>query len=517
MTTATQLSGEHAQDVLGQLLAWRQAREPSALILVTSTEGGAVRARGAMMAVGPEAMVGYISGGCIDADVALQARAACEDGQPRALRYGAGSPFVDLPLPCGGAIEVLILPEPDQVVLEAAHAALFARQQVDLAVSRTGALCVRDLDTPPGTGDFVFTYTPKLRLRIAGRGADALALARIADAAGYATRLQLVDEEDLDAARQAGLSQVEKLTTPGALADADDDPWTAFVLLFHDRDWEVPLLQQALSGPAFYIGAVGSARTHANRCDALRAAGCDDRQIAHVHGPIGLVGSLRDASMLAVSVLAEIVSEFPAKSVSRRPRTAYLLLAAGSSSRFEAGDKLMADLNGRPVLAWSADSVPADETSLRIAIVPPDYSARSDTLRAAGWQIVENEATRSGQASSLKRGLAALERHPDVDQIIVLLGDMPFVPVSHFDALRERAQAASITAILSDSNGRLSPPALFKRVHFDNLGHLTGDRGAKALFNGLNQGRDTIALDPEHAVDIDQVADLTRLEETAHA
>lgn len=517
MTTATQLSGEHAQHVLDKLLTWTRAGKVCALIFVTATEGGAVRARGAIMAVGPESMVGYISGGCIDADVALQARAACQDGQPRALRYGAGSPFVDLPLPCGGAIEVLILPEPDQAVLVTAHTALMARQQVDLAVSRTGELCVRDIDTPPGTGDFVFTYTPKLRLRIAGRGADALALARIADSAGYATRLQLVDEVDLDAAQAAGLTEVEKLSTPGALTEADDDPWTAFVLLFHDRDWEVPLLQQALSGPAFYIGAVGSARTHANRCDALRAAGCDNCQIARVHGPIGLVGSLRDASMLAVSVLAEIVSEFPAKSISRRPRTAYLLLAAGSSSRFEAGDKLMADLNGRPVLAWAADSVPADETSIRIAVVPRGNTPRADTLDAAGWHVILNNDSTSGQASSLKCGLRALNDHPNVDQVIVLLGDMPFVPASHYDALRERAEAASITAILSESDGRLSPPALFKRDHFEAMMTLSGDRGAKALFKGLTCARDTIALAPDHAVDIDQVADLTRLEERAHA
>ena len=517
MTTATQLSGEHAQDVLGALLSWKQAGNRGALIFVTATEGGAVRARGAIMAVGPADMVGYISGGCIDADVALQARAACQDGQPCALRYGAGSPFVDLPLPCGGAIEVLIVPDPPLAVLAEAHEALSRRVQVDLAVSRTGEIVVRDLDTPPGTGDFVFTYTPKLRLRVAGRGADALALARIADAAGYDTRLQLVDEEDVEAARAAGLSRVERLVTPGAMTDADDDAWTAFVLLFHDRDWEIPLLQQALAGPAFYVGAVGSQRTHAVRCEALRDAGCCEPDIARVHGPIGLVGSLRDASMLAVSVLAEIVSEFPAKSVSRRPRTAYLLLAAGASRRFEAGDKLIADLNGRPVLGWAANSVPIDETTVQVAVVAPDTPARARALVAEGWRVVENEAAKSGQSSSLACGLAELRDDAGIDQIIILLGDMPFVPASHFEALKDRADAASITAILSESEGRLSPPALFKRVHFDALSQLTGDRGAKALFKGLKRGRETIALDPACAVDIDQVADLTRLEETADA
>ncbi|MFW6027943.1 MAG: XdhC family protein [bacterium] len=104
---------EHAKDIFGKWLTWK-AEGGVALVIVTSTDGGAVRAPGAMMAVSESGeQAGYISGGCIDADVVLQAQGAIKSGKPQLLRYGAGSPFIDLPLPCGGTIEVVILPHAD--------------------------------------------------------------------------------------------------------------------------------------------------------------------------------------------------------------------------------------------------------------------------------------------------------------------------------------------------------------------------------------------------------------------
>jgi len=80
--------------------------------------------------------------------------------------------------------------------------------------------------------------------------------------------------------------------------------------MMHDHDWEPALLAQALTGDAFYIGAVGSPHTHVKRAALLKASGLHDNDIARIKGPIGLVPSLRDASMLAVSTLAEIIEAF---------------------------------------------------------------------------------------------------------------------------------------------------------------------------------------------------------------
>ena len=122
------------------------------------------------------------------------------------------------------------------------------RLTVTLNLSETGDL---RLGQSTVASELSFPYTPKLRLRIAGRGADSLALARLAMASGIQTELQLRDGIDIQDAQQLGIDQVTKLTVPTSLPELNDDPWTAFLLAFHDVDWEQQLLAQALNGPAF--------------------------------------------------------------------------------------------------------------------------------------------------------------------------------------------------------------------------------------------------------------------------
>lgn len=318
---------EHAQDVLGQWLDWRRESK-TALVIVTATEGGAVRMPGAMMAVSATGdRCGYISGGCIDADVAHHARQALSTGRVKRLRYGKGSPFIDLPLPCGGAIDVCVLPNAQFSVLRACHDQLATRQPVTITLSDSGSLGLGHLPTP---GALSFQYIPKLRLRIAGRGADSLALARLATASGIHTELHLRDAaeaQDAQDAHRSGTGRVTLLTVPSALPKLDDDPWTAFLLAFHDVDWEEALLAQALKGAAFYIGAIGSKATHARRCERLQSIGFTERETHRIRGPVGLIPSMRDASSLAVSVLAEIVEAYQHKVRSPFSSTALALLA----------------------------------------------------------------------------------------------------------------------------------------------------------------------------------------------
>ena len=82
---------------------------PFALVTIVAAEGGGPRGVGAQMVVTADDMGGFLSGGCIEADVALHARECLVDGEPRRLVYGRGSPFVDARLPCGGRLELLAL------------------------------------------------------------------------------------------------------------------------------------------------------------------------------------------------------------------------------------------------------------------------------------------------------------------------------------------------------------------------------------------------------------------------
>ena len=311
MTTAPSLA-EHPADIFAVADGWRRDGRAFALAFVTATQGGAVRDPGAVMAISADGeTVGYLSGGCIDADVASQARACLTSRQTRTLRYGVGSPFFDIQLPCGGAIDVFVCPYPDENVVTTVAARLAERQETSIVILSDGSLRADPPDASTST-DVAFSggYAPKLRLRLAGRGADLIAMARIAAAAGIEARVQSPDQACLDGLTTDVNYRADLLRSPELAPTNDDDPWTAFVLMFHDPEWELTLLKDAISNPAFYIGAVGSRATHARRVERLAAMGCSAVEIARIHAPAGLVPSMRDASGVAVSTFAEIIDVF---------------------------------------------------------------------------------------------------------------------------------------------------------------------------------------------------------------
>lgn len=275
----------HPSDVLRFV---HEADLGCALICVTEIRGGAMRAKGALMAVREDGEVaGYISNGCVDADIIYQAKSALKDGQIRRLKYGEGSPFKDIQLPCGGSIDLLVMPAPDNTMIGEATVKFATRQSASLNFE-----------------NFEWTYAPKLRLRIAGRGEAVRALTSQALQSGFEVHLQ---SPEADMHNDLAVTKFDHLTNPAAPPAQNDDAYSAVILMFHDHDWEVALLTQALASEAFYIGAMGSERTHKLRREALAEAGVSSENIARVRGPIGLIPSMRDANLLALSILAEIV------------------------------------------------------------------------------------------------------------------------------------------------------------------------------------------------------------------
>jgi xanthine dehydrogenase accessory factor len=310
MITSAQSAIEHPCDVMRAAIAQMDRGEDIALAIILRTSGGSVRAPGAIMAVAESGIsFGYLSGGCIDADVILHAQSSLQTGIPKRIAYGSGSPFMDIKLPCGGAIDLLVLPRPDRTLLKNWVGALHARREIDVWASDQG------LHASPAPNAIAFRYKPKLRLRIAGRGADPIALARIATASGISAELWSPDKDCLEAVSSSFGTRVHHLKHPSHLPPNNDDPQTAFVLMFHDTDWEPAVLEHALAGKAFYVGAVGSRATHAKRRDILARRGLKTSDIDRIHGPIGLVPSMRDASMLAISAFAEIIAAFDSERV----------------------------------------------------------------------------------------------------------------------------------------------------------------------------------------------------------
>ncbi|MCH2095424.1 MAG: XdhC family protein [Rhodobacteraceae bacterium] len=299
---------EHAVDVLDAAVARIKANRPFALITSVGIQGGAAREEGTLALAdldGP--MTGYLSNGCIDRDIQLRAVAAIEAGRKEIVRYGEGSRFVDLKLPCGGALDVLLDPDPDRAMILAAQEQLSARRAADLVFSGPKT-------TTHECDQFGFRYAPRIRLCLAGRGAIFRSMAVIGQASGFDVALMSPDAEDLAAVGHLSVLAPVHMTGPNHVGALDMlDQHSAFLTLFHDHDWEPYLLKHALEQPVGFVGALGSRRTQMMRLETLRQIGVPDPDIARLRGPIGLVGSLRDASMIAVSALAEIVQTFPSQ------------------------------------------------------------------------------------------------------------------------------------------------------------------------------------------------------------
>ncbi len=302
----------HPEDVFSFLSTAQDSATKVALVVVTETVGGGLRAPGALMAVDENgAFAGYVSNGCVDADVVLNAQQAIKEGAARYLTYGAGSPFLDIRLPCGGSLNMIVVPSPDPEVVKSIGTTLEGRKALGIMVSNRGLSILPDApdETSWDGNELHLRLVPKLRLRLAGRGEELVALGRLAIAADFDVLAQTPDQATVLRAQNAGVT-CQTLTTSQALPPLEDDEWTAFVLVFHDQDWEIPLIRQTLAGPAFWLGAVGSHRTHQVRCEALRDAGVSKADVRRLQGPIGLIPRTRDASMLAVSTLAEIAAAY---------------------------------------------------------------------------------------------------------------------------------------------------------------------------------------------------------------
>lgn len=263
----------------------------SALVTLVEIRGGAARSLGAQMAVRGDALhCGYVSGGCTEAAIAAEAAAAIATGSDRYLRLGEGSKFFDIVLPCGGGITVTIHIIRDSTSLRNVLSRLNCRDRVGLIYDPTSqSLGSTGFAGHSGwhEGRFVTAFRPKPRIVLSGGSIEVETGARLARASGYEV--------------YSDTRPTSPLADHGAI---DED--TAVAILHHELDREIPTLKAALAAKPFYIGALGSHRTHERRVEELRRRGYLDSDIARIKAPIGVFGKARDSASLALSVLADI-------------------------------------------------------------------------------------------------------------------------------------------------------------------------------------------------------------------
>ena len=309
-------------------LGWHRAGRGAVLATVVETWGSAPRQAGSQLAIaGDGTFMGSVSGGCVEGAVVTEAVEALADGAARVLTFGVSDDQAfAVGLACGGTIRVLIepvgqaMPEPLLADLVAARAqrraaAYLVNTQTwerriaapanDPMADVIDARMRADKSGTEEDGWFVAIHNPPLRMIVVGAVHIAQALLPMARACGYDPTL--IDPRGAFGASARFPGEVISDDWPdAALAALHPDARTAVVTLTHDPKLDDPALLAALASPAFYIGCLGSSRSHAKRLDRLRAAGVTDVQIARLKAPVGLDIGAKSPAEIAVSILAQI-------------------------------------------------------------------------------------------------------------------------------------------------------------------------------------------------------------------
>ncbi|MDP4026514.1 nucleotidyltransferase family protein [Methylobacterium sp. NEAU 140] len=185
------------------------------------------------------------------------------------------------------------------------------------------------------------------------------------------------------------------------------------------------------------------------------------------------------------------------------PEVASLILAAGRGTRFGPGPKLLARLDGRPLVRWAADAALAARPRPVVAVLGAHAGAVRAVLAGLDLACVENPDFTAGLATSLRAGVAALPA--TCAAAIVLLGDMPRVTGAHVDRLAEAFAGAGArpAAVVPVQDGRRGNPVLLNlRLLRAEIAALAGDRGAGPLLAGRTDVLE-IPGDVGTALDID--------------
>jgi xanthine dehydrogenase accessory factor len=265
-----------------------------ALAVVVGTRRSAPRPIGSALALSSSGeLVGSVSGGCVESEVAEEARATLAGDAPRVLTYGiSDEQALEIGLPCGGEIDVFV---------SRAEPGLIAR-----AIEALDAGSVVEPDVVDG--QLELAVRPPPRLLVLGAVELTEALCRAARLLGWRTivadpRAKLATPERVPSADELFVAWPED-----ALERTAPDRETAVVVLTHEDRFDVPALAGALESDAFYVGALGSRRTQARRREQLAERGIADEALDRIHGPVGLDLGAETTSETALAILAEIVA-----------------------------------------------------------------------------------------------------------------------------------------------------------------------------------------------------------------
>jgi xanthine dehydrogenase accessory factor len=294
-----------AEDVRPALAQARASDHALVLATLTTVDGGGPRPAGTQMVFAPGIVAGYFSGGCVEGDVADHAASCLEDGAPRTLVYGAGSPWPDIRLLCGARIEIFLeRVAADDPALGELLAATAERRPVTWVSDGKTRTCSGDAQPWPGAVSR--RHDPVPRLLVVGGDPTAMAIAQLGAQSGFETTL--IRPKGPPAPPPIPGVAYRRDDPAPALAAIGVDAWTAVAIATHDLETDRAALRAALPSPAGYVGLLGARKRLPERLDQLRAEGMDEALFSRLHAPIGLDIGGKAPWEVAVSVVGEIMA-----------------------------------------------------------------------------------------------------------------------------------------------------------------------------------------------------------------
>ncbi|WP_075654135.1 XdhC family protein [Pseudochrobactrum sp. B5] len=298
---------------------WFEQGRKLALVTVLSVWGSAPRPAGSHLICDDQGnFEGSVSGGCIEAEVIAQALDVLVTGQARDLSFGISDETAwSAGLSCGGTIRLLIAPYDaamHDVVTQIVQAQTKRQRITSRTELATGQIALTSAPdnakiTQLDETGFIQTYRPQPHIVVTGAVHIAQALAQMAQITGY--ELSIIDPRSGFATAERFPSVQLHETWPEEFFKTNQpDNFTALVALSHIPHLDDPALTAALKSDCFYIGALGSRKTHAKRLERLTAAGFEATNLERIHAPIGLAISAQEPAEIAVAILAEIIQAY---------------------------------------------------------------------------------------------------------------------------------------------------------------------------------------------------------------
>jgi len=322
--------------------AWLKAGNKVALATVVKTWGSSPRPVGSVLVIREDgAFEGSVSGGCVEGEVVLKALEILKTGKPQYLKFENDPDSVWSPgLSCGGRITIFVTPVRKENIdlfhrikrnkkkrfpsifitrLDDGQMHLMAQKEGKLvtsnpfseAMDEEAKQCLHKrcskLVTENDRDHFITAILPQPRLFVIGATHIAQSLVPIAEMVGF--DVTLIDPRKAFGNDLRFPGQSVAVVWPDEfLEKVGLDSECAVVTLAHDPKIDEAALKVALKSNCFYIGSLGSKKTHQSRIGNLRDAGISEKQLARIHAPVGLAIGAMVPQEIAISILSEIIN-----------------------------------------------------------------------------------------------------------------------------------------------------------------------------------------------------------------